>query len=139
MLGVRKKFKTEKIDTLVGHNTRLLGDISFTGGLHVDGVIKGNVVADKDSASLLTLSENGKIEGDVRVPNVILNGTVVGDVYATERIELAARASVSGDVYYNLIEMAMGAEVNGSLKHNTEASKPTLVKDNAAKTAQASD
>jgi len=120
MFGKGKKLKTTKIDTLVGRSTELNGDVHFKGGIHVDGVIRGNVVSDNDSGSSLTLSENGRIEGDVRVPNVILNGTVIGDVHAIEGIELAANARVKGNVYYNLIEMAMGAEVNGSLVHRKE-------------------
>ncbi|MDH5190914.1 MAG: polymer-forming cytoskeletal protein [Gammaproteobacteria bacterium] len=121
MFGKGKKLrKVTKIDTLVGQNTELKGDVTFKGGIHVDGVIKGNVISENDSGSSLTLSENGRIEGDVRVPNVVLNGTVIGDVHAIEGIELAANARVKGNVYYNLIEMAMGAEVNGSLVHRSE-------------------
>jgi cytoskeletal protein CcmA (bactofilin family) len=120
MFGKGKKLrKVTKIDTLVGQNTELKGDINFKGGIHVDGVVKGNVIAENDGSSL-TLSENGRIEGNVRVPNVVLNGTVIGDVHAIEGIELAANARVKGNVYYNLIEMAMGAEVNGSLVHRSE-------------------
>ncbi len=115
MLGGKKKRSVAKIETLIGNNTMVEGDVSFSGGLHVDGIIKGNVVCDPDSAAVLTLSENGSIEGDVRVPNVILNGEVKGDVYAFDRIELASRAKVVGNVYYKLIEMAIGAEVNGNL------------------------
>jgi cytoskeletal protein CcmA (bactofilin family) len=122
MLGNRKRFKVAKVDTLIGRGTVLNGDISFSGGLHVDGVIKGNVLSSDDPHAVLTVSEHGSIEGEVRVPNIILNGAVSGDVYALERIELAVQACVSGNVYYNLLEMAMGAEVNGSLLHNTEAS-----------------
>lgn len=102
------------------------GDVIFSGGLHVDGVIKGNVIAGNGSAAVLTVSEHGSIEGEVRVPNIILNGKVIGDVYAVERIELASHARVTGNVYYNLIEMAMGAEVNGSLLHRTEGMVPLL-------------
>ena len=119
MLGKRKKFKSARIDSLIGHQTEMHGDIKFTGGLHVDGVIRGNVLADDGSGSLLTVSEHGTIEGEVKVPNIILNGTVIGDVYAREHIELAPKARVTGNVYYTLIEMAMGAEVNGNLVHGT--------------------
>lgn len=129
MLGSRKKFKTAKVDTLVGRNTVINGDVAFSGGLHVDGVIRGNVVAGDDSHAVLTLSEHGTIEGEVKVPNVILNGNVNGDVYAAERIELALQARVSGNVYYNLLEMAMGAEVNGSLLHRAEAAKSVNIKE----------
>jgi cytoskeletal protein CcmA (bactofilin family) len=108
-----------KVDTIIGQQSRLEGDIHFGGGLHVDGRIKGNIIAEAGSESVLTVSEHGRIEGDVRVPTVILNGKVSGDVHSSERIELAAHAEVNGDVYYNLIEMAMGAAVNGSLVHQT--------------------
>lgn len=120
MLGQRKKIKSPRIDSLIGQQTVLSGDVRFSGGLHVDGAVKGNVTADDDSRSVLTLSEHGTIEGEVRVPNIILNGAVVGDVHAKERIELASNARVTGNVYYSLIEMAMGAEVNGNLVHSAE-------------------
>ena len=125
----KDKHKTTKVDTLIGQQTELRGDILFSGGLHIDGVIKGNVIAEPGGSSLLTLSENGVIEGEVRVPHVILNGKVVGDVHAAESIELAARASVTGSVYYSMIEMAMGAVVNGKLVRRTEAEPPRLTVD----------
>lgn len=86
--------KSAKIDTLIGQNTEIRGDVVFSGGLHVDGTLKGNVIADQDSGSVLSVSERGLIEGDVRVPNVVLNGCVVGDVYAANHIELAPQARV---------------------------------------------
>ena len=128
MLGQGKKSKTAsaKVDTIVGQQTRIEGDIHFSGGLHIDGHIKGGVIAESGSGSVLTISEHGIIEGDVMVPTVILNGSVTGDVRSGERIELAAKARVDGDVYYNLIEMAMGAMVNGSLVHNAETDSSVL-------------
>lgn len=120
MFGKRKKIKASKIDSLIGRQTEIFGDLRFSGWLHVDGTVKGNVVADDDSTSVLTLSEHGTIEGEVRVPNVVLNGVVIGDVYADAQIELAANARITGNVYYQLIEMAMGAEVNGNLVHRGE-------------------
>ncbi|OOZ40257.1 cell shape determination protein CcmA [Solemya pervernicosa gill symbiont] len=120
MLGKsKKKKKTAKINSLIGTNTEVNGDVIFNGGLHVDGKVKGNVIS-HDDASVLTLSDQGMIEGEVKVPNVVLNGRVVGNVYAFDHIELASKASVTGNVYYDLLEMAMGAEVNGSLVHQKE-------------------
>ncbi|MGD8631093.1 MAG: polymer-forming cytoskeletal protein [Gammaproteobacteria bacterium] len=123
MLGQGKKSKSAsaKVDTIIGQQTRIEGDVHFSGGLHVDGRIKGSIIAADGSASVLTVSEHGDIEGDVRVPTVILNGTVTGDVHAEEHIELAHKAKVNGNVYYKLIEMAMGAAVNGSLVHGGES------------------
>lgn len=113
----KPKTKPTKIETLIGTSIEIRGDIIFNGGLHVDGKIVGNVIAEDDSDSMLVLSDHGNIEGEVRVPYVVLNGEVTGDVYAAERVELSSHAQVSGNVYYNLLEMAMGAEVNGSLVH----------------------
>ena len=128
MFGQGKKGKSAsaKVDTIVGQQTRIEGDVRFSGGLLVDGRICGSVIAEEGSASVLTISEHGSIEGDVQVPNVILNGSVRGDVHSDDRIELAAKARVNGDVYYNLIEMAMGSEVNGSLVRRNEATSSVV-------------
>ena len=121
MWGQNKKPKqTAHIDSLIGQNTEIHGDVIFSGGLHVDGTVKGSVIAEKGEDSVLTLSERGTIEGEVKVPNVVVNGAVIGDVHATGHVELAALARVHGNVYYSLIEMAMGAEVNGKLMHQED-------------------
>ena len=117
MLGKRKNKKTTRMDTLVGPQSEVVGDIKFSGGLHVEGTIKGNVIAENDGRSLVQLTESGTIEGEIRAPFVVLNGVVIGDVHGGEHVELASKARVAGNVYYNLIEMAVGAEVNGKLVH----------------------
>jgi cytoskeletal protein CcmA (bactofilin family) len=94
--------------------------VHFSGGLHVDGTIRGRVVAEEGGDAVLRVSEVGSVEGDIVAPHVIVNGTVHGDVYASTHLELAEKASIHGNVYYNLIEMAMGASVNGSLVHQNE-------------------
>ena len=109
--------KVSKIETLIGNTIVIRGDLIFSGGLHIDGKIIGNVIAEDGSNSMLVLSDHGSIEGDVRVPYVVLNGEVIGDVYATERVELSAKAQVNGNVFYNLLEMALGSQVNGNLVH----------------------
>jgi cytoskeletal protein CcmA (bactofilin family) len=121
MLG-RKSRSQPPIETLVGADTRIQGDIEFAGGCHVDGYVKGNVKATKDARAVLSISERGCVEGSVLVPHVLLNGTVKGDVRATERIELGPKARVIGNVQYKLIEMSIGAEVNGKLIHESEGS-----------------
>lgn len=114
-----KSGATTGVDTLIGRQTEILGDIRFAGGLHIDGKVKGKVLTSGEKTSSLSVSESGAIEGDVRVPNIVLNGTVIGDVYATEKITLAAKARVTGNVYYRIIEMEGGAQVNGQLVHET--------------------
>ncbi len=122
----RKKRRHMVIDTLIGANSRVNGDVNFTGGCHVDGTIKGNVNADPESNSALSVSEDGNVEGGVTVPYVVLHGIVRGDVCAAQRVELGPTARVIGNVYYNLIEMAIGAEINGKLVHQPEGQVPLL-------------
>ncbi len=127
MWGKRVKRKVSgKVDSFIGRHSQITGDIRFAGMLHVEGTIKGNVLAESGDDSYLRLTEHGTVEGEVRVPNVYLNGIVKGDVYAHQHIELAANARVEGDVYYSLIEMAMGAEVNGKLVHLSERDRAPL-------------
>ncbi len=121
MFGWGNKSGCASIDTIIGEHTQLTGDIRFSGGLHIDGKVKGNISAEPDSDAVLTVSEQGSIEGDVEVPNLVLNGAVVGDVHVSERVELASQARVTGNLYYSLIEMSMGAEVNGKLVHRSGA------------------
>ncbi len=116
----KNKAKSTHIDTLIGQYTHIKGDVSFSGGLRVDGSIAGNISAAGDNDSVLTLSEQGSIEGEIKVPHLIINGSISGNVYATEHVELAPQAKVQGNVYYHLLEMAMGAEVNGQLIRMTE-------------------
>ena len=121
MWGKKQKRKTSTIDTLLGQHTVIRGDLKFTGGLHVEGIIMGNVYAeDADGTSMLQLSDHGRIEGEVRVPYLVLNGEVRGDVHSAAHIELLAKAQITGNVYYSLIEMAIGAEVNGKLVHTSQ-------------------
>ena len=110
-----RKPRPTKVDSLIGRHSRVLGEFRFSEGLHIDGLIKGDVVSDVGASATLTLSESGTVEGHVRVPFVIISGVVKGDVYADDYVELGPTARIEGDVYYGLIEMAMGAEVNGKL------------------------
>lgn len=122
----RKRHHRLSIDNMVGPNSRVSGDIFFSGGCHVNGVVKGSVSAEPDTESTLTISDEGIVEGGVTVPYVVLNGIVRGDVFANQRIELGPTARVVGNVYYNLIEMAIGAEINGKLVHQPEGKVPLL-------------
>jgi cytoskeletal protein CcmA (bactofilin family) len=119
MLAALSKNPNEKpcntIDTLIGAKAEIKGDIVFTGGLRIDGKVKGNVTAVGEGNSTLVLSEHAVIQGSVTVPHIISNGQIKGNVRASERIELQSRAEIAGDVFYKVIEMAQGAIVNGSL------------------------
>jgi cytoskeletal protein CcmA (bactofilin family) len=114
---------TDKIDTLIGPNTEIKGDINFSGGLRVDGKLSGNVSArDASNNSLLTISEHGEVTGNVTVPHVVINGIVNGNVSSSGKVLLQSKAKIVGDVYYSSIEMELGATVNGSMV--CETAKP---------------
>ncbi len=119
MLG-RKKRSPAAVKSFIGSETRIYGDIEFTGGFHVDGYVKGNVEGINDDNAVLSISESGSVEGSVIVPHIFLNGVIRGDVRAIERVKLGPGARVIGDVQYKLIEMSIGAEVSGKLIHEIE-------------------
>lgn len=123
----RKRRKHIGASSIIGHQTQILGDIKFEGRIHINGSVQGNVSAERDDKAMLTLSESGSIHGNVNVPYVVLNGPVIGSVFAKDHIELASRARVEGDVHYALIEMAMGAEVNGKLVRISAAEPEPLL------------
>jgi cytoskeletal protein CcmA (bactofilin family) len=109
------------VDTLIGPRVVLRGDVVFSGGLHVDGTLIGTISAEPGAEALLVVSDKGRIEGEVRVPHVVIDGTVKGDIHAPGKVELAARARIEGNIHYRLLEMAAGAEVNGRLVHDVPA------------------
>jgi cytoskeletal protein CcmA (bactofilin family) len=106
------------VETLIGARVTIRGDVHFSGGLYIEGAVHGAVVADEgNTEAVLTLSENGIVHGEVRAPHIIVNGQLDGDVYASERIELGARARVQGNIHYKVVEMAAGAMITGRLIH----------------------
>ena len=125
MLGGKKR-RHNVANTIVGIDTRVNGDLHFAGGLHIDGTIVGSVSADPDSDASLSLASGATVEGGVTVPYVLIEGTVNGDVFANKRVIMGSTARVIGNVYYNLIEMAIGAEINGKLVHQPEGQVPLL-------------
>jgi cytoskeletal protein CcmA (bactofilin family) len=105
----------DTIDTLVGQKAVFKGDLEFSGGLRVDGQIKGNVIATDDSNSTVVISESGIIEGNITVPHVIINGTINGNIKSGGRVELQSKSRINGDVHYKAVEMELGASINGNL------------------------
>lgn len=103
--------------TLVSRSTEIVGDIHFSGELIIEGRVKGNIYAEDNSKGLIRVTEKGTVDGEICVPSAIINGLVQGDVRSTVHLELSAKAVIVGNVFYNLIEMVMGSEVNGNLMH----------------------
>lgn len=115
MFGKKPSKPQNRIDCLIGVGTSIEGNINFSGGLRVDGHVRGNVVANGENSSTLVLSEQARIEGEIRVSHVVINGSVIGPVYAGEYIELQSKSNVTGDVYYKTLEIQLGAVVQGRL------------------------
>ncbi len=107
-------------DTLISAKTEIKGDIHFSGGVHVEGVVTGNLIGKPDSNAIVRISDKGRVDGKVSAPNIIINGEVNGDVHALKYIELAKKAQITGDLYYHMMEMVLGAQVNGKLNHSAE-------------------
>lgn len=110
-----KKKSASSATSLIAAGLEVNGIVSFSGALHVDGKIKGDVFAAEDPHAVVTIGPKGCIEGQVKVPRVLLEGTVVGDIVASDSVELGASAHVAGNIYYQKIEMSSGAAVNGRL------------------------
>lgn len=128
MLFKKSAKPQNRIESLVGAGTVVSGDIAFTGGLRIDGEVNGNVRAVDGQSGMLVISEHARIEGEITVPHVIINGTVLGPVHATEFLELQPCARVTGDVEYNSVEMHLGAVVQGRLIHQGAVAKGVELK-----------
>ncbi|MDO8595782.1 MAG: polymer-forming cytoskeletal protein [Sulfuricaulis sp.] len=128
MFGKKASKPQNRIDSLIGTGTKIEGNVSFSGGLRVDGEIQGNVTAVPDQPSTLVLSEPARIDGEIRVSHLVVNGAINGAVYALEFLELQSRSRVKGDVHYNTIEMHLGAIVEGRLVHCSSESKAVELK-----------
>lgn len=127
MFGRKGSKPESRIDCLIGAGTTIEGDITFTGGLRVDGRVRGNVVASDGKSGTLVLSEQAQIEGEVRVSHVVINGTLVGPIHAAEYIELQPKANVTGDVYYKSLEIQLGAVLQGRLVFQSDSKSDKVV------------
>jgi len=117
-----------RIDTLIGAGTTVTGDVTFSGGLRIDGEVRGNVNAASEQSSTLVVSEHARIEGEISVSHLVINGTVIGPVVSRGFLELQAKARVTGDVEYSAIEMHLGAVVQGKLVHTGQPAKSVELK-----------
>jgi len=115
--------------TLISRGTKVVGDLHFAGDLQIEGTVIGNIIADNGNDAKLVVAEKGRVEGEIRAPMVIINGSVNGNVYSTKHVELAAKAVVEGNVHYQLIEMVKGSQVNGSLVYSGTSGKKGLFRE----------
>ncbi|MBX3691755.1 polymer-forming cytoskeletal protein [Dokdonella sp.] len=128
---------TTTITTLIAHGTVIRGDVEYTGGLHLDGVVEGSLIAQGEQA-VLTVSEKGRVAGSIRAANACINGEVIGDIFVSGRLELAAQARIDGNVHYKVLEMTAGAQVNGKMVHESDVPRQ-LTGPAGSETAEAAD
>jgi len=127
MFGKRHSKPKNRIDTLIGAEAKIDGNISFSGGLRVDGEINGNAMAAPGKPSTLVLSEHGRIKGEISATHLVVNGVVEGPLHAAEYLELQSKARVTGNVHYKTLEIQLGAIVEGRLVHLADAVSDTVV------------
>jgi len=125
------------VDTLIGPQMVIRGDVQFAGGLYLEGQLIGRAIADAGAEAMITIAARGRVEGELRAPVIVINGSVKGDVHATQRLELGPEARVEGNLHYAVIEMAAGAAVTGQLVH-VPAAAPTGASGKGGGTAAAS-
>ena len=126
----------QHMDTLIGLNTQIFGNVDFSGGLHIEGKITGHIQSDGESTSLLIVGNSANITGDVRVHRAVINGHISGNLYVNDHLELGEKAVILGDVHYNLIEMAVGSEIRGRLIPDIRDGR-NLLEDHSQKTVSA--
>ena len=134
----KKEGRSEPGTTLIAANCELVGDVHFSDELLVNGIVKGNIYAQPGSKAIVRISEKGRVQGEIRVPRIIVNGEVFGEIWSVKHIELAAKAEVEGNVYYHLIEMVQGSRVDGQLVH-LENGKQEVAEPKVAMAAEKAD
>ncbi len=121
MFGKAKPNKpNNRIDSLIGVGTTIEGNVIFTGGLRIDGEVRGSVIASGEQSGTLVVSEHARVDGEITVSHLVINGAVNGPIHSCEFLELQPQARVTGDIEYNTIEMHLGAIVQGRLVHQAE-------------------
>lgn len=124
----RESKPQNRIDSLIGATTRIEGNVFFSGGLRVDGSVRGNVAGLPDQPATLVVSEQARIDGEVQAAHVVVNGTINGPVDARETLELQAGSRVRGDIHYKSIEIQQGAVIEGRLVHHSAEVKAVELK-----------
>jgi cytoskeletal protein CcmA (bactofilin family) len=119
--------------TLISRATKVIGDLHFTGELQLEGRVTGNIIAEDEKDAKVVIADTGVVEGEIRAPVVIVNGKVLGNIYSSKHLELAAKGNVTGTVHYHSIEMVKGAQVNGSMINNKQQESASVLEIAVAK------
>ncbi len=119
------KNKQPPIRSLIGEGTVVQGELRFTEGLRIDGEVQGDVIA-AGASSIVVVSEKARIVGRMKASHIIVNGRVEGPIECDQFLELQPKASIAGDIRYEVLEMHQGASVDGELRPIKAEEKPAL-------------
>ena len=122
------KKKQPPIKSLIAEGSQIVGNLTFTDGLRIDGAVTGNVCGSENAASILVISESAHVVGEVSADHVIINGSVKGPVRARMMMELQPKARIEGDVHYAALEMHQGALITGQMCPIVDAEDKPLLK-----------
>ncbi len=122
------KKKQPPIKSLIAEGSQIMGNLTFTDGLRIDGAVTGNVCGSENAASILVISESAHVVGEVSADHVIINGSVKGPVRARMMMELQPKARIEGDVHYAALEMHQGALITGQMRPIVDAEDKPLLK-----------
>lgn len=117
MFNKKKTVSQNRVDCLVSADTTIDGNIIFSGGLRIDGIVTGNISVAEGKSGTLIISEHARVDGLVTVSHAVINGEVRGAIITDEYLQLEASARIDGDITYQMIEMHHGAVVSGKLMH----------------------
>lgn len=132
------RIELSKLSSLIGPDIQIVGDIRFSGGLRIDGHVKGHVVgepSERGGPALLVLSRHGVIEGSLRCGEAVIDGAVTGDIAVEHFVDLQAHARVLGTLSYQQLRMEVGAVVRGELRRSGDDGATATTADNVVELA----
>lgn len=103
---------SDKIDTLIGRNTKLMGKVEANGTIRIDGEIDGDVIVDGN----VTIGADGKVTGNIEGNNIFVYGTVYGNIKSKEYLRLGNTAKLFGDVEVKTLIIDENAVFQGKCK-----------------------
>ena len=121
------KVAIDQFSSLISGNVSLTGDMAFEDGLKISGTVTGNVRHKPGTHSLLALSIDGRIEGNVSSYDALIDGVIVGDLVVEHLLELHSNARVCGSIRYRQLSVENGAVVDGTLSRMSDEEETAQV------------
>jgi len=118
----------ENFETIIGTSLRLDGNLLLRNSIRIDGVVNGNILQEDGCETTVAIAKGATVSGDIRAKHVIVSGTLQGNIFTSNRVELLETAFVSGDITYGTLGIQVGAKVEGNLRQ-VAADSPTQAAD----------